>query len=72
MHKNVGFADMWLRLLVGILFLYVGLLNNPIVSAGLSKKLIAVFGGIVTISALIRNCPLYYLAGINTAGKEKG
>lgn len=71
MHKNVGVADMYFRLIIGAIFISIGLLDNPIISAGLPKIILAVIGGIVIVSALIRNCPLYYLAGINTAGKSK-
>ena len=71
MHRNIGVVDMVVRLLVGVLLLYIGFFDNPIITAGLSKKIIGVFGGIVTLSALIRNCPLYYLAGINTANTDK-
>lgn len=71
MHKNVGVVDMYLRLCFGAIFLSAGLLDNPILSSGLPKKIIAIIGGVVITSALIRNCPLYYLAGINTAGKDK-
>ena len=70
MHKNIGIADMCIRLCIGAAFLAVGLLDNPIISAGLPKTIIAVMGGIVTTSALFRNCPLYYLAGINTTGNN--
>jgi len=71
MHKNVGVADMYFRLIVGAIFLLIGLLNNPVISDGIPKIIIAVIGGIVITSALIRNCPLYYLAGINTDNKKE-
>jgi len=69
MHKNVGKADMVVRLIAGGLFSYIGFLDNPIVSSGVPKSIFAVFGVIVLLSALARNCPLYYLAGINTDHK---
>lgn len=71
MHHNVGIVDMCVRLMVGVILLYIGVTDNPIIPAGLLKIIIAIFGIIVTLSALIRNCPLYYLAGINTTCNKK-
>lgn len=71
MNNNVGSGDMFWRLIIGIGFLIIGFLDTPLMTPGIPKKIIAAMGVIVTISALIRNCPLYYLAGINTSKKEQ-
>ncbi len=37
MKKNVGKLDMLIRLAIGVVMLYIGLFDNPIVSSGTSK-----------------------------------
>lgn len=71
MHKNIGMTDMFIRLIIGANFLYLGFFSNSIITNGIPKKIIALFGIIVTISAILRNCPLYYLAGIDTNTKKE-
>lgn len=70
MKRNVGSFDAIARLIVGGAFIYIGFFDNPVISAGISKILIGVFGLIVFGSAVIRNCPLYYLIGLNTCSRN--
>ena len=71
MKKNVGTIDMIVRLAVCAILLYVGLVDNPIVSEGISKKIIAGAAVLPLLTGLLRFCPLYTVIGLNTCGSEK-
>ncbi len=71
MKRNVGSIDSIVRLIVGGALLYIGFFDNPVISAGISKILVGIFGLIVFVSALVRNCPLYYLIGLNTCSRKQ-
>jgi hypothetical protein len=68
MPKNVGTVDMIIRLIAGAALLYIGLIDNPIVSSGMSKTIVGIMGLVPIATALLRYCPLYFLAGIDTCG----
>ncbi|MBT0664234.1 DUF2892 domain-containing protein [Geobacter pelophilus] len=69
MKKNVGTLDRIIRFTLGLLFMYVGFFDNPIVTGGTFKFLIGVFGTIVFLSALFRVCPMYWIVDLDTTGK---
>ena len=71
MKKNVGTIDMIIRLVVCMVLLYIGFVDNPIVSGGLSKKIIAGFAIMPLLTGLLRFCPLYTVIGANTCGCEE-
>lgn len=71
MKKNVGTIDMITRMIVGLILIAIGFFDNPVVSAGISKTLVGICGIIVFISAVVRNCPLYYMIGLNTSNKNQ-
>ncbi len=52
MKKNVGKLDMWIRLLIGFVMLYIGLFDNPIVSSGISKTIFCVLSLIPFVTGL--------------------
>ncbi len=71
MKRNIGTIDMFIRLTLGVILGYLGFLDNPVISASISKILIGVCGVVVFASAIIRNCPLYYIIGLNTCSRNK-
>ena len=71
MQRNVGTIDMIIRLVIFAVLLYIGLADNPIVSGGTSKKIIAGVAFLPLLTGLFRFCPLYTLIGLNTCGECK-
>ena len=57
MNKNVGSLDKTIRLIVGILIIVIGVLNESLLGA---------IGLVPIITALISWCPLYPILKINT------
>ena len=57
MNKNVGSLDKTIRLIVGILIIVIGVLNESLLGA---------IGLVPIITALIGWCPLYPIFKINT------
>ncbi len=70
MKKNVGTIDGYVRITVGSLLIYIGFCGNPIISDGIGKLLIGIFGLIIMSSGIFHICPLYWLAGIDTKCNE--
>ena len=61
MNKNIGSLDKTIRLIVGVLIIVVGFLNDTLWGA---------IGFIPIITALISWCPFYPLLKINTICKN--
>ncbi len=66
MKRNIGIADMVIRLLISIALFYVGFFNNPVVSGGISQKIVAVAAFVPLLTGIFRFCPLYTFIGLNT------
>ena len=66
MKHNVGPLDMTIRFIAGAVFFSIGFFNNPIVSGGQSKTIVACFAVLLLGTGLLRYCPLYPLIGVNT------
>ena len=63
MHKNVGLADSFLRITVGMF----------LVSRGAYRGCgpLALFGAMQSASGITRFCPIYHLLGLNTLSSSK-
>ncbi|WP_210396781.1 YgaP family membrane protein [Motiliproteus sediminis] len=70
MKRNVGVADMVVRLVLALALLYLGFVDNPIMSEGLPKTIIGFFAFVPLITGLLRFCPLYALIGVTTCPKS--
>ncbi|HHJ14085.1 MAG TPA: DUF2892 domain-containing protein [Gammaproteobacteria bacterium] len=66
MQRNIGTFDMILRLGISVIMLYLGFIDRGIIDDALSSNIIGALGVLNLVVALIRHCPLYSLAGINT------
>ena len=71
MKKNVGMIDMLFRLVFGAVLLYIGFMDNPIISDGLPKTIIGIFAFVPFLTGLLKFCPLYAIIGISTCPVEK-
>ena len=63
MKKNVGTGDRFLRVMVGVIALIVGLSG---MLEGTVKWAALGVGAVMVVTASVQFCPLYTLLGINT------
>jgi len=63
---NMGIIDRSFRLLVGLILIYIGFINQELVSSEILRYILGVIGVINIISSLAGICPIYMLANINT------
>jgi len=66
-EKNVGMIDRVIRIILGIILLYLFLVN--MVAAPWSY-LVALIGLILLGTGFVGSCPLYSMIGMNTLGKK--
>jgi hypothetical protein len=67
--KNVGGMDRTIRIVLGLLFLSIGLLGN-LGTAG--KTISFVLAAIGLVTGFVQFCPLSALLGINTCKTSRG
>lgn len=67
LRRNVGRLDQILRLGIGALLVYLGFVDTSLVGDGLLAVVLGAFGILDIVAALLRWCPLYNLAGIDTS-----
>lgn len=61
MKKNVGNTDMWIRIILGVIIITLGIFY---------QSWWGVIGVVALATAFIRWCPAYLPFGINTSKKE--
>lgn len=66
-EKNVGTIDRVIRIILGIVLLYLFVVN--MVAAPWSY-LVALIGLILLVTGIVGTCPLYSMLGMNTLGKK--
>ncbi|MFQ5644850.1 MAG: DUF2892 domain-containing protein [Thiogranum sp.] len=66
LEQNIGKMDRVLRIGISSLLIYISLIDTEFISDPLSSGILAFLGLGNLFIALIRFCPLYALAGINT------
>lgn len=71
MKKNIGRLDQVLRIGISLVLIYVALINPDMVPDQLSSWIIGGIGFASLFFAIVRSCPLYSLAGINTCSREE-
>lgn len=71
MKRNIGIADMIVRLLISAVLFYIGFFDNPIVSTGTSQTIIKFIAIIPLATGFLRFCPLYNLISLNTYSKSQ-
>ena len=69
-RKNLGRIDQILRLGIGAVMIYLGFVGNSLVTDRLTAMILGVAGIMMVFFSLVRSCPMYHLAGINTCRKE--
>ncbi|GMQ89144.1 MAG: DUF2892 domain-containing protein [Gammaproteobacteria bacterium] len=66
LFQNIGQLDRILRIGISSVLIYISLIDTEFVADPLSSGILAFFGIVNLLVALIRICPLYTLVGINT------
>jgi hypothetical protein len=67
MKANMGTADKFIRVLIGVLIAVLYYLN---VISGTTAIIILAIGIVLLITSLVSFCPLYTLLGINTCKRK--
>ena len=68
-NRNMHPIDQAVRILFGIALIYIGFFNEELISDALFRVLLGGFGVVNLISGIVATCPVYLMAGINTARK---
>lgn len=63
---NVGRLDQILRIGIGLVLIWIGFIDDSLIGDRLIATLIGIFGVLNTLAAVVRVCPVYTVAGINT------
>jgi hypothetical protein len=69
LKKNMGGIDRSLRVIIGALFIYLGVFDTTIISNQVVQYIITALGIVNIATAAIAYCPMYLLAHISTAPK---
>jgi len=71
MKKNIGRLDQLLRMGISLVLIFIGFIDETLISDSLSSNIIGGIGVLFFGVALVRSCPLYTLTGINTCPTKK-
>lgn len=63
---NVGRFDQILRIGIGLVLIWVGFIDDSLIGDRIIAALIGIFGVLNLLAAVVRVCPVYTVAGINT------
>lgn len=72
LKQNVGIGDMITRLVVGSGLIYLGAIDQTIMTTDLSRNIIVTIALVPLITGLLRFCPLFALLGSSTKPVEMG
>ena len=64
--RNLHTIDIVVRVLIGIALVYICFIDTNYISNDVVRWLLGIYGVINLISAGLRSCPIYTLAGIST------
>lgn len=65
-QPNVGRFDQILRIGIGLLLIWIGFVDETLIADRTIASLVGIFGVLNLVAALVRVCPVYTIAGINT------
>lgn len=68
MKKNMGSTDRVIRVLLAVLFFYLGFSGTV---TGVAGVIVMVLGAVFILTASVSFCPLYLPFGISTCKSEK-
>ena len=65
--RNMNRIDQMARLVVGLASIYFGFIDNSFIAEPVIAICLGIFGIINLFSVATLHCPVYHMAGINTA-----
>ena len=68
--RNVSAIDISIRIFSGLALIYVGFIETSLIATPAVRISFGVIGIVNLVVAILRYCPLYALAGINTYQKK--
>lgn len=68
-RKNMGQIDRLIRIVTGLVMVYLGFIDQSIIDDLTINLIVGVFGIISMVFAYIAFCPIYTLGNISTAKK---
>lgn len=68
---NMGRLDQVLRMMIGLVLIYVGFISTSIINDSLINNILGVLGITNIAAAFTRICPVYYMANISTITDKK-
>lgn len=68
--RNIGRLDQILRIGIGLALMWVGFIDETLITDRLIATFVGLVGLLNLIAALFRVCPFYTLAGINTNNQD--
>lgn len=69
--QNIGMLDMLVRLVVSLLMIYFGFIDESVIDDQVARLILGIFGSLSLLVAIVRNCPFYSLIGFNSSCKAK-
>ncbi|MDH5764788.1 MAG: DUF2892 domain-containing protein [Gammaproteobacteria bacterium] len=66
LKKNIGTTDQVIRIIISLLLIYIGFIDESIIGDSLSSMVLGILGCMSLMVAIIRICPLYTVCNINT------
>lgn len=69
LKKNMGTVDRIIRIITGIIFVYLGFINQGIIANQTINIFLGLFGLVSLISAIFAFCPMYAIGHISTNNK---
>lgn len=70
LKRNLHSVDKIIRLLIGVICIYLGFIDHTAISNDIVSNLLGLFGLINLLAGISSYCPVYGLAGISTYHKE--
>lgn len=64
--QNLGLMDRIFRIGISSFMIYLGFFDHSIINDEVAEIILGVFGTGILLSALVGNCPLYEVIGLNT------
>ncbi len=72
LKPNLHLIDRIIRIFFGLFLIYIGYIDHTIIKNETISILIAIFGAINIVVALMNHCPLYRAIGLNTCKDKDG
>ena len=66
----MGKIDRIIRIILGIILIYIGIIDTVLITDSLYRLLVAGFGILNIIFSIVSICPVYMIVDISSVGKK--